>query len=411
MRQAVGALGVMSLVIAGCGGPTPIDGVDGGPADAGADAWTPPDDAWTAPDAWGFTIAPHAQGTTIPNQGGAILAHPQLVLITYSDVADRDTLEAYGAWLVSSTWLTTIGAEYGVGAGTVLANVRLTTPAPNTTTTLDIQNALRGWIDDGTAPRAADGSFHDVLYVVVFPSHTTITDPDLGQSCVAYGGYHYEMTSTAGDPFSYAVIPTCSGFNPSLTDLEFVEEAISHELSEAATDALPLSGPAWAFSQTGPDYSPWLYVGPELADLCALRVGPNGAYREGAWVATRFWSNAAALAGDRDPCVPDSGQPYRGLGITPNAIQFVTAGMAATFTLDVWTTTPVPDFQLYAAPAAGGFTPDVTLDVTTVNNGDHSTLTVTVPAGAASGSYALVYVEVVTSSTEYDGIPVVVVVN
>lgn len=401
----------LAVSLAGCGGPTPLGDVDGGSGDAGPDAWTSPDDAWSPPDAWHFAVAPHEPTALVPNQGGVILAHPQLVVITYADDPNRDTIEAYASWMASSTWLTSVGAEYGVGGGTVLANVRLTTAAPDTTTTPDIQAMLRAGIDDGTLPRAADGSFHDVLYVVYFPAHTTISDPDLGTSCMSYGGYHYETPATSGLLFSYAVIPACSGFNPSLTDLEFIEEATSHEVIEAATDALPVSMPAWAYSQGGPDYSPWLYVGSELADLCALRIGPSAAYREGPWVATRMWSNAAAMAGDRDPCIPDSGQPYRAVSITPSTIQFVAAGASMDFALDAWTTAPVADFTLYAAAAGGTFVPSsVSIDRTTVNNGDHATLTVGVPAGTASGTYALVYVEVVTSGTEYDGFPVVVVV-
>lgn len=394
----------VSVLAPGCscaGDPPPT-------VDAGSDA--PAVDAWTAPDAWSFQIAPHAPGSVVPDQGGTRLTHPQLVVITYADDPNRATLEADAAWVATSGWLTTVGAEYGIGDGSVLANVRRTDAAPVSTTTAEIQAMLEAGVNDHSLPRAADGTLHDVLYLIYFPSTTTITDPDLGQSCMSYGGYHFEGRDAGGVPFAYAVIPACTAFNPSLTDLEFEEEAVSHEVIEAATDALPTSDPAYAFPQRGPDYSPWLYVGPELADLCALRVGPNAAYREGGFVATRMWSNAIAAAGNADPCIPDSGVPFRSISITPDTIQFITAGESITFAIDAWTTAPVPDYQLYAAVSGGTFMPDAVLDRTVVNNGAHATLTVTAPAGSPSGAYALVYVEVVTRTTEYDGIPVVVVV-
>jgi hypothetical protein len=359
-------------------------------------------------DAAMFQIGAHAPGTIVPDQHGTRLTHPQIVVITYADDPNRATLEADAAWLVTSNWLTTVGAEYGIGSGAVLGNVRLTDNAPVTIQGRDIETLIQGWVTDHTVPRAADGTFTDVLYVLYFPSTTHIRDPDLGDSCVAYGGYHYEIAN-AGSPFSYAVMPNCPGFAPGLSAIEFEEAAFAHEVIEAATDARPTSHPAFEFSQLGSFVSPWLFVGPELADLCALRVSPVSYPREAGFTASRLWSNAAAMANDRDPCVPaNPATPYYALSITPDYIVMASPGSSVTYELDAWTTVPMADFQIYAAASGGTFVPGISVDHTIVNNGDHATLTVTVPAGTPAGSYALVYVEAVVSSTEYSATPVVV---
>jgi hypothetical protein len=404
----VASLSLLLLLSSGCDAPAmPM------PVDAGSDAFAPPPDAYVAPDAWvePFVIAEHGAGTVVPDLGGARMTHPQLVVITYADDPNRATLEANAAWLVTSAWLTTVGAEYGIGAGSILANVERTDAAPDAITGAEIEALLAAGIADHTLPTPPDGSFDEVLYLLYFPRHTTITDDSLGMSCVTYGGYHYEVDN-GGHPFAYAVIPSCDSFQPSLTSLEFEEATVSHEVVEAATDRLPQSDPAWEFPRSSFSFSPWLFIGPELGDLCAVRVGADASVREGGFVATRIWSNAAASSNDRDPCIPaDPTVPYYAVSISPAAAVGVAAGASTTFALDAWSTAPVDDFRLYAAPSGGTFTPEIALDLTTVNNGDHATLTVSVPVGTPSDAYAIVYVETVRSADEYSGTPVVVYVR
>lgn len=400
---------VTAMVVVGCNSPPPpLVALDS----SIHDAFVPPrPDAWTPPDAWTFSIAPHGPGNVVPNQGGARLTHPQLVIITYADDPDRAAIEAHASWLVGSSWLTTVGAEYGIGAGSILANVERTDAAPDTITTAGIETLIAAGVADHSLPMAADGTFQNVLYVIYFPEHTMITDPMLGTSCTSYGGYHYEI-DTGPSPYSYAVIPTCPRFVPGLSGAEFEQEAMAHEVIEAATDALPTSAPAYEFHASALETSPWLFLGPELADLCALRVGTNSFIRDpSGYIVPRMWSNMAAADGDRDPCIPaDPARPYRSIAITPSSTQFVTAGSTATFDVLGWTTAPVPDYFLYAAPA-GTFTPDVSLDRSMINNGQHATLTVTIPPGTPVDTYAIVYVEFGIDTTEYDAQPVVVYVR
>lgn len=400
---------LFALLAVACDNPPPA-AVDGGPpdasaGDAGVDAFA--EDAYVP-----FTIAEHAAPMTVPQQSGPIMAHPQMVVITYADEPARAAIESDAAWLASSDWLTTTGGEYGVGAATVLANVHLPANAPAMTSNDEIIAMLVAGIADHTFPAEADGTYDEVLYMVYFPSTTRIHDPGgLGDSCQAYGGFHYEAQTQDGHPFSYAVLPTCPQFTPVLTERESQEVSAAHELFEAATDPLPLTAPAWEFSESTFTPSPWLFVGAEIADLCALRVSRDVFVRDAGHVAPRIWSNAAASANDRDPCQPaDPAVPYSGVSISPDTVVSATAGQTVSYTLTAWTTLPAPDFGLYAVAAGGTFNPPVHLSRTTVNNGDTATLTVDIPAGTPSQSYVLVYLEIVHSQEDYDSIPLAIYV-
>ena len=199
--------------------------------------------------------------TLVPDQGGARMAHPQLVVITYADDENRATLEANAAWLTTSGLAHHRGARSTASGALPCSRTCIcrTTRRPRRTND-EIATMLAAGIADHSLPSAADGSIDEVLYIAYFPRRTTISDTSLGQSCTAYGGYHFESTS-GGRPFSYAVIPNCHSFNPALTDVEFEEETVAHELIEAATDALPETSPAFSESSSGPIYSPWVFVG------------------------------------------------------------------------------------------------------------------------------------------------------
>jgi hypothetical protein len=245
--------------------------------------------------------------------------------------------------------------------------------------------------------------------VIYFPEHTTITQNAPGgmtyRSCQSYGGYHFEVHRN-GLNFSYAAIPSCPGFAEwNLSTLEYEELATAHEVIEAATDALPDTNPA--FSLTVDAFSPWILIGGEIGDLCSLSPSE---YREGDFVAQRIWSNAAAMANDRDPCIPaDPAVPYYAVAAAPDMIQMVAAGGAATFELTAWSTAAIPAWTV-SNSTQGTFTPTVNLTATRMNNGDHATLTVHVPAGTASQSYAIVYVFAMRTRSDYHVTPVAVYV-
>src|SRR5262245_24608032 len=53
----------------------------------------------------------------IPSQGGRVIAHVKLVTITFQGDPNEQQIQAFGDWFVQSSWLSEVGAEYGIGAG------------------------------------------------------------------------------------------------------------------------------------------------------------------------------------------------------------------------------------------------------------------------------------------------------
>jgi hypothetical protein len=66
----------------------------------------------------------------VPYQGGALIAAPQIVLVTW-DEDSRAQMEADVQWLIDTSYLSTVAAEYGIGNMTLLAAPHLPSPAPN----------------------------------------------------------------------------------------------------------------------------------------------------------------------------------------------------------------------------------------------------------------------------------------
>lgn len=367
-------------------------------ADAGfMDATEVPEDAGT-PDSGGFTIGAHPPLTQVPYLGGPILQHPELILISYADDPNVATLEADARWLVGSSWLTAVGSEYGVSSGSVMATVRSSSRAPTRISDTQIQAMLTAGLRDQTIPSPPNGDFSNALYVIYYPSSTQVLLDEGGRtsvSCQDFGGYHFEATGPSG-PFSYAVIPNCPGFFPGLSDVESEELAFSHEVIEAATDALPYSRPGYTVDPAGD--SPLLLVGGEVTDLCAQSTR---VYREGNYVASLSYSNAAAALGDRDPCIPGDPPPPYYLAMTdPEHLQVVRAGSSIQLQVDAWSNVPMPDWSVQALPQ-GTFNVGVSLSASRMNNGRHATLTLSVPAGTQPGNYAVIYLVSAVSQSDF----------
>ncbi|HEX3343789.1 MAG TPA: hypothetical protein VHS09_04415, partial [Polyangiaceae bacterium] len=202
------ALAAGLALSAACGGTTASPGASsdaGGDATGTADVFVvPPADAGaervadaghpdSAPpvEAGPFVEAPHSGPVITPN-GGPVLANPLLVTITYADDMDRATEEALGAFMVESSWLTTVGKEYGVGAGTS-ANVELTQTSPMTIDDSGIQSLVASLITAGTAPDPrADGGAESTgaVYMIYFPTTTGVTIDGSTLCQISGGGYH-----------------------------------------------------------------------------------------------------------------------------------------------------------------------------------------------------------------------------
>lgn len=306
----------------------------------------------------------------VPNHGGAVFASPVLDVVTYANDTNRATEEAFAAFLVQSTWLSTVGPEYGIGPGTVHA-VELVANAPGSIDDSGIQSVI--------ASQTSGAVLGSTVFMIFFPAGTAVSAN--GQAlCGFASGYHAEAQASGND-YAYAVIPDCLGGKSG--ELEAIESAAAHEFFEAVTDPFPSDSAAWVIQDPT---NPWHALGGELADLCAsvLPQWSEGGYPQIA----RIYSNQAARAGG-DPCLPAVGT-YFGSDPEPAPVAEVAAGSHATFQVTGWSTVLVAPWELQAVPYGGTFTPTLSLTATSIGNGGTAALTVGVPVGAASGDYALV---------------------
>ena len=349
-----------------------------------------------------FMTAPHEPFPEIPDQGGTRLVHPHIVVITYADDTSRSDDEDYAAWMVHSDWLTNVGREYGVTAGDIVANVRLTQNAPIMTSSTTIEHVLGSGVLDGTFPQPTAG-LTDTIYVVFFPSTSTIQLTDMGTtstSCSEFLGYHSSFrVGTAVVP--YAVVATCPDVGNPTQNLQVT---VSHELIEAATDLDPLGMPALQF--TLDTQSAWIALGGEVADLCEGDDLFDGTH----WAA-RVWSNQAVRTGSSDPCVPlDTSQPYFNVSSSPDASRAVNPGDTVVFPLVGWSTARMADWDLALTPT-GTLVAPMSLSTMRMNNGRTATVTVNVPMDAPSGSYAGILVYSMRSGTDYHVWPLLLYVQ
>jgi hypothetical protein len=393
-------------------------GVDAATLDATADG---PRDASDAGEA-GFVAAAHTL-PIIPDQGGPELTHPLLVTVTYANDAQRSFVEQLGAYLMTSPWIAAVGPEYGIAQGTHL-NVELPMSAPASITGTEIQSLVASLVHAGTLPDSdagvvarevrlnVDGGLADagpdawdgggdggppvrmpqIIYMMYFPPSTAITLEGTPLCGTTGGGYHYQTPlSSYGQAFSFAVVTEC----PGSSQAELVQ-VTSHELIEAATD--PSQGDfAYSISDV---YDPWSYFGGEVGDLCSL-LSPQ--WSEGGYSGIqRVYSDTAAAAGG-DPCLP-APEPYYGTTLAPGTAVPIASGGMVSFDFTGWSSAPVADWSLSAAPyisSPPSFTPQFQISTMTLNNGGTGTITISVPAGAAPGSYAFATFYSYYSETDY----------
>ena len=303
--------------------------------------------------------AAHAHPTppplpVIPNQGGPILASPEIITVTWTGDPLVAGLESFDAWWVTSATWKTIMAEWGVGAGTYVGSVHLTGAAPQTLDGTDVDALLRAGFAAGTIP-PPNGSR---IYMIYPPSGTDVTNFG-AKGCDAFQAYHYAVDAAASDagPAAkayYAVTPRCAN-TEGMSPIDFVTWGASHEVMEAASDP-QFDHPAWRIDQQSP-------ATPELgenADLCA----GHPTVVEGHMI-TRNWSNVAAKAGQR-PCVPAPAGPMFGmfpdtaeLTVTPGKsstvkIHAYASGAIAPFKVGVWASDPTLTASLSAKTASDG---------------------------------------------------------
>jgi hypothetical protein len=314
----------------------------------------------------------------LADRGGPVMAHPQLVPILFADDADGDALVQFTEWIATSSWLTAVGAEYGVGHGAVLGVVRQPEAAPAAITDDEIAGRLFRGLDDGTIPRAPADDPAGALYLFHLPARTVVTAGG-ATSCVQFGNYH-ASTRFRGREVAYAVIPTCPGRISGHRDLEIRQLQSSHVIIEAATDPFPNNHPGF---QVKDPTSPWRALGGEVADLCVWGDATS-TWREGGFVAQRSWSNAEAAAGE-DPCVPGQAEVYFNLFSETRTVLRIPPGGHEKVMLGGWSPRAKEGLQwdVFVDPAQDTVT--VALDMNKMTTQTHAALDISVAAGAARG--------------------------
>jgi hypothetical protein len=415
----------VSIIVPPEATPTDAPGHEGGGRDASKPAPYP---------------APHAAPPRAIDYGGPVLNAPQIVPVFFQDDAFEGQVEAFLKELGPSAYWTGATSEYGVGSLTVAPSIVVTDSPPTAITDAEVEVWLSKYLD-GSHPEWPAVTPNNI-YMVFYPSSTTITLGTFGASCSGFGGYHYEGSTRlppdggAGDGgdagldaasgeggaafeggadaggahFTYAVIPRCAMFG-GLTGIDTVTSAVSHETVEASTD--PLNRTHTAYSGVDDNHIVWeIAPGGEVGDLCAYE--PQSFQRlVGTFMVQRIWSNTAAAAG-QDPCVP-------AVPKTPSPVYFNTApdlkdhvtltyehvpystlgvklpvGQSTTLTLRFFSSEPTDPWTVYLEDTSSAFGGTELLQFTpsqvTGSNGDVVTVNMTAVAAGAYGGSEMVLV-------------------
>jgi hypothetical protein len=376
----------------------------------------------------GFVVGAHTLPQVV-NNGGPTFAHPTLYTITYAGDSERAWAEQLGSYLVTSPWLQAVGPEYGIGTGTHVP-VELAESAPTTIDDSQVQAFIAARILEGVIPAPSGGAtipvepgtpFDQVdagvpfawgnldageignggttarllpaIYMLYIPLSTTLTVEGVALCDYSGGGYHYlSYGSFGGVTFAYAVVGLC----PQM-DMSTLEQSVSHEFIEAATDPAYTSN-GWAITDQN---SVWSYFGGEVGDLCSF-VEPQWA--EGAYTnLQRVYSNKAAASGG-DPCQPATGA-YYATDVEPQTWVAVPSGQSTVFEVAGWSTAPVSPWSILAQPylsSPSGLAPATSLPTMMMQNGQTTTLQVTMPTGLSSGDFILMGLGSYISQTNYD---------
>jgi hypothetical protein len=286
-------------------------------------------------------------------------------------------VKAFGDWVMQSSWLAQVGADYGVGLGQHV-HVVLQEPAPTRMLTPDDQKRILDGIASGELP-SDPAQPNDDLYMFVFsPETTTDIAPELGcgaSNGKSTGAWHDAIDDARGR-IAYAVIPTCAA-----ESFDAITVSMTHELIEAATDPFPMTDPAYQTPITDPFYSL-----AEVGDRCELG---SSALVEGHSVA-RVYSSSHET-GHGWACLPTPSAPYFRIGPEKNGEIAVKPGDEAIVPLAVAGDVG-PEVQVLALSFFGDFEVSPSLDRATANVGDELELAVPIPSTAKKGQVARIIV-------------------
>jgi hypothetical protein len=324
----------------------------------------------------------HRPFPEVPTLDGALLSPLHLTTIVASNDTDGESFFEFASALHSTHWWKTLASEYHLGD--VEATHQLFGPA--ITADLTDHQVFR-YIDDLVAAHPEVAPDGRSLYVLYLPANIRIIHQGMTNTgCKIFGAYH---TSFGARGDNWAVVQRCVDQNP----IENMTIGASHEIIEAVTDPndrgyrlpqiatqTPWTDTIWnAYDRRG---------GAELADLCT-----GSFWVEQAFVAQRIWSNAAARRGG-DPCVPPLNQPYYNVDFDQDWYS-VAAGGSVSIQARGWATGDVGRWPIRVSADGGdvSFTLDPPTGTTPLIGANGTVdLTVTAPADAPSGSYAVLRV-------------------
>ena len=361
----------------------------------------------------GWVEGPFPPPPQVVSGGGPVLTAPELYPVFFSndDAATVASLADFTMNVGGTPYWTAATSEYGVGAATGHAAIKLAEAAPAAITDAQIQQWLATKF--ATAGSGFPAPTASTLIVLYYPTGTSITLQNVS-SCVAggFGGYH-SSAAINGQQIAYAVVPRCGNLDSTTGDA-------SHELVEAATDAHPLVDPAYVHVDDGDVYWQLLLGGGEVGDMCAQFPNVFTKFAPFNYTVQRTWSNKAAAAG-HDPCVPQlPGEVYfNAAPVLPDLfawniqgqtamIKSVSIPVGGTKTIPIqlfsdgpigpWTVTVTDPAVMLGAPSA---LLDLSLDKSTGKNGDTLQLTIKV-LGAGTGNAEVFIVKSTLGATHFD---------
>lgn len=238
-------------------------------------------------------------GVTEKYFGGPIVPNPKVYVVWWGSAASINanltrttggiadffagTLNT-GYWDMLNEYSTNINAQAGshvgqagtgqfLGRGNYARTIAMTNiPTGTLITDAQIQAAINTNITSGVLPQPDDNT----IYAIYFPSSVSINLSG-SRSCSAFGAYHEAVIRSPSHNAWYLVMPDCGYSFASWTNVS------SHELVEAATDAIPTPGSNPDYPQAWNDSS-----GNEIGDLCQSSSGtiatPKGSFTvQGQW--------------------------------------------------------------------------------------------------------------------------------
>ena len=304
-------------------------------------------------------------GPQVPNQGGGVLATPNVVMMTYSVDPNQSALESWTTWFGESGYMAQALTQYGVGNATVQL-VSLPDTVAQLPSQYNIQQYLANEMTSGKVPAYAANN----IYMLMLPFAWS----DTSSFCQQQGGYHSVFPDATGNPVVYGVVADCG--SGGATDVLFDEISLSHEIAEASTDPL-ISG--WAF-QAGNDA--WSYIGGEIGDMCEALS--TFYMNDAGYGAQLLWSNQAAAA-SQPPCQPwPAGQLFVTV-LGDSALVPAAPGTTVRIPVTGWASAPTPAWTLATSDAfyGVGFSSSPALSSTTIGAGQQVMAELTVPAAAA----------------------------